>query len=160
MHEVHYDSDKIKLGIEIIDHFKETLDRFDDKSDIDTISKDMLDAINKEYQECCSQKMNILKTIKDFSQKLLKQVDEINFPALENYLSSRYTFSVGKMVCEYCDFIAKNQQALSAHYRGCIVKKKLSPGQHTQEENVVISTVETSIVLPVKQKKIKPVKST
>ena len=125
MHEVNYDAEKIKLGIEIIDHFKETLDKFDDKSDTDTIDKDTLDTINKEFQECCSQKLNILKTIKDFSQKLLKQVDDISFPILENYLSTRYTFSVGKMVCEHCNFIAKNQQALSAHYRGCSIRKKL-----------------------------------
>jgi hypothetical protein len=126
MHEVNYDAEKIKLGIEIIDHFKDTLDKFDDKSDVDTIDKNLLDSINKEFQECCSQKLNILKTIKDCSQKMLKQVEEINFPNLEHYLSSRYTFSVGKMVCEYCNFIAKNQQALSAHYRGCLVKKNMS----------------------------------
>jgi hypothetical protein len=135
MHEVNYDAEKIKLGIEIIDHFKETLDKFDDKSDTDTIDKDTLDTINKEFQECCSQKLNILKTIKDFSQKLLKQVDDISFPILENYLSTRYTFSVGKMVCEYCNFIAKNQQALSAHYRGCSIRKNLC----VQTQNIEIS---------------------
>jgi len=148
MHEVHYDADKIKLGIEIIDHFKETLDKFDDKSDIDTIDKDVLDAINKEFQECCSQKLNILKTIKDCSQKLLKQVEEINFPILENYLSLRYTFSVGKMVCEYCNFVAKNQQALSAHHRGCTVRKTLALEQKTPTENIVISS-QTTPAMPV-----------
>ena len=136
LHDVNYDAEKIKLGIEIIDHFKETLDKFDDKSDIDTIDKETLDTINKEFQECCSQKLNILRTIKDFSQKLLKQVEDINFPILEHYLSSRYTFSVGKMVCEYCNFIAKNQQALSAHYRGCAVKKNISAiGEGDIEKN-------------------------
>ena len=142
MHEVNYDAEKIKLGIEIIDHFKETLDKFDDKSDIDTIDKDTLDSINKEFQECCSQKLNILKTIKDFSQKLLKQVEDINFPNLENYLSTRYTFSVGKMVCEYCNFIAKNQQALSAHHRGCTVRKSMAEEKKdtTSIENIVLTT--------------------
>ena len=143
MHEVNYDAEKIKLGIEIIDHFKETLDKFDDKSDIDTIDKDTLDSINKEFQECCSQKMNILKTIKDFSQKLLKQVEDITFPNLENYLSTRYTFSVGKMVCEYCNFIAKNQQALSAHLRGCNVKKNMlekKEGEIVEINSIIIQT--------------------
>jgi len=126
MHDVNYDAERIKLGVEIIDHFKETLDKFDDKSEIDTIDKDVLDSISKEYQECCSQKLNIIKMIKDFGLKLTKQVEEITFPNLENYLSTRYTFSVGKMVCEYCNFIAKNQQALSAHQRGCSVRKNMS----------------------------------
>jgi hypothetical protein len=140
MHEVNYDAEKIKLGIEIIDHFKETLDKLDNKSDIDIIERDVLDSINKEYQECCSHKLNILKTIKDFSQKLLKQVDEIHFPNLEHYLSTRYTFSVGKMVCEYCNFVAKNQQALSAHYRGCTVKKNMigKPEGLVETESIVI----------------------
>jgi hypothetical protein len=142
MHEVNYDAEKIKLGIEIIDHFKETLDKLDDKSDTDMIGRDVLDSINKEYQECCSQKLNILKTIKDFSQKLLKQVDEIHFPNLEHYLSTRYTFSVGKMVCEYCNFIAKNQQALSAHYRGCAVKKNMigKPEGEIEVDSIIIQT--------------------
>ena len=157
MHEVNYDAEKIKLGIEIIDHFKETLDKFDDKSDIDTIDKDTLDSINKEFQECCSQKMNILKTIKDFSQKLLKQVDDISFPNLENYLSTRYTFSVGKMVCEYCNFIAKNQQALSAHHRGCTVRKSMGSGKNDEvaiSDNIVL-TQTPIIIKETKQKKTK-----
>jgi len=162
MHDVNYDAEKIKLGIEIIDHFKETLDKFDDKSDIDTIDKEILDSINKEFQECCSQKLNILRTIKDFSHKLLKQVDDINFPSLEHYLSSRYTFSVGKMVCEYCNFVAKNQQALSAHYRGCAIRKKMMIiEQNSDEENIIINEVlpvediQTQLIKPVKQKKTK-----
>jgi hypothetical protein len=138
MHEVNYDAERIKLGVEIIDHFKETLDKFDDKSEIDTIDKDVLDCISKEYQECCSQKLNIIKMIKDFGVKLTKQVEEISFPNLENYLSTRYTFSVGKMVCEYCNFIAKNQQALSAHQRGCLVRKNMTKSE-------VLTTIHTDV---------------
>ena len=95
-----------------------------------------------------------MKTIKDFSQKLLKQVDEIHFPNLEHYLSTRYTFSVGKMVCEYCNFIAKNQQALSAHLRGCTVKKNMplkNEGEIDVESSIVIQT-------PVENKKTKKTK--
>ena len=159
MHEVNYDAEKIKLGIEIIDHFKETLDKFDDKSDIDTIDKDVLDSFNKEFQECCSQKMNILKTIKDFSQKLLKQVEEINFPILEHYLSSRYTFSVGKMVCEYCNFIAKNQQALSAHHRGCNVRKNMALEKNEGEMIIEQKKGESNVVIKTPIKETKPQKT-
>lgn len=159
MHEVNYDAEKIKLGVDIIDHFKETLDNFDDNTDTDTIDKHVLDSINKEFQECCSQKLNIMKTIKDCTQKMLKQVDEISFPNLEHYLSSRYTFSVGKMVCEYCNFIAKNQQALSAHYRGCSAKKdvdKKNDGEPPNETIVVQTSVsETSTSKIAKIKKVK-----
>ena len=160
MHEVNYDAEKIKLGIEIIDHFKETLDNFDDNSDIDTIDKDILDSINKEYQECCSQKLNILKTIKDLGQKLSKQVEEITFPNLENYLSTRYTFSVGKMVCEYCNFIAKNQQALSAHHRGCTVRKNMGLEKKEGEMIVETNVAESLTVIQPSIVSVKPVKET
>ena len=84
---------------------------------------------------------------------MLKQVDEINFPNLEHYLSSRYTFSVGKMVCEYCNFIAKNQQALSAHYRGCLVKKNMNKDHDDNSiQSIVIQTNEN---ISFNEKKIK-----
>ena len=67
-----------------------------------------------------------MKTIKDFSQKILKQVEEIQIPALDNYLSTRYATSSSKFNCNYCEFIGKNQQALSAHQRGCSVKKNMT----------------------------------
>jgi hypothetical protein len=166
MHEVNYDAERIKLGIEIIDHFKETLDKFDDKSEIDTIDKDVLDSISKEYQECCSQKLNIIKMIKDFGVKLTKQVEDISFPNLENYLSTRYTFSVGKMVCEYCNFIAKNQQALSAHQRGCLVRKNMTKTEVLTDINTELSSSSVLAQQPtvlaidtkVKDNKVKKVK--
>lgn len=154
IHEVNYDAEKIKLGIEIIDIFKETLNKFDKNDEHDTISKETLDDINKEFQECCSQKLNLLKTIKDFSQKMTKQVDEITFPKLEEYLSSRYTFSVGKMTCEYCNYIAKNQQALSAHYRGCAIKKLKTETEEVKPEHEQVKTeTEQPTITQIKVKK-------
>jgi hypothetical protein len=157
IHEVNYDAEKIKLGIEIIDMFKETLAKFDKNDEHDTISKELLDDINQEFQECCSQKLNLLKTIKDFSQKMIKQVDEITFPKLEEYLSSRYTFSVGKMTCEFCNYIAKNQQALSAHYRGCAIKKlKTEQTEQTEPTMLLEKTMpEPAKMEPITQIKVK-----
>lgn len=123
IHDVNYEAEKIKVGIEIIDRFKEMLINSDNINDVDTIDKETLDNINKEFQECYSQKLNLLKIIKDCSQKMLKQVEEIKFPNLEKYLSTKYSSSVGKMNCDQCGFIAKNQQALSAHKRACDIKK-------------------------------------
>ena len=126
IHSVHNDAEKIKVAIDIIDHFKNKLDEFDTKSDIDTISKELLDTINKEYQQHSVQKINVMKTIKDFSQKILKQVEEIQIPALDNYLSTRYASSSSKYVCQYCEYVGKNQQAMSAHLRGCTIKKNMT----------------------------------
>jgi hypothetical protein len=92
----------------------------------------------------CSQKLNILKTIKDFNHKILKQVEDIVIPSLDNYLSSRYASSSSKYVCEYCEYIGKNQQAMSAHQRGCSVKKSMSTkneGEIALESPIVIQTL-------------------
>ena len=143
IHAVHNDAEKIKVAIDIIDHFKNKLDELDTHTDIDTISKEVLDSINQEYQMYCSQKLNIIKTIKDFNNKILKQVDDIVIPSLDNYLSSRYASSSSKYVCEYCEYIGKNQQAMSAHQRGCSVKKSMSTkndGEIGVEEPIIVQT--------------------
>jgi hypothetical protein len=126
VHEVNNDAEKIKIAIDIVDHFKLRLDQLDTHSDVDTISKELLDTINQEYQIYISQKIMLTKTIKDFNQKLLKQVEDIQIPSLENYLSTRYATSSSKFNCQYCEFIGKNQQAISAHQRGCSVKKNMT----------------------------------
>jgi hypothetical protein len=41
-------------------------------------------------------------------------------------LSSKYSVSSSKYVCEFCGFIGKSQQSKSAHMRGCNENKKLS----------------------------------
>ena len=126
LHKVEYDADKIKAAVDIIDHFKSTLDDNDtETSDTLTIDKDMLDDINKEYQLFIANKLSHIKTIKDCQQKLLAQVDELKIPNLEQYLSKLYASSSSKNdVCEYCDYVAKNSRALVAHHRGCAQKKQ------------------------------------
>lgn len=129
VHQANNDSEKIKMAINIIDHFKSKLDFLDDKSEVDTISKELLEEINKEYQYLSGQKLNMIKLIKDYNQKLVKQMEEFNIPTLEDYLSKRFAFSTSKYVCEYCQYVAKNQQAISAHHRGCANKKKFTQQQ-------------------------------
>lgn len=126
LHEVHNDAEKIRVAISIVDHFKSKLDELDNNTEIDTISKEVLDTINREYQNHALQKMNMIKLIKECNQKMLKQVEEIQIPSLEDYLSTRYAFSTSKFTCEFCGYIAKNQSAMSAHQRGCNVKKNMS----------------------------------
>ena len=63
--------------------------------------------------------------IKDFQQKLIAQVDDIKIPTLEHFLSKLYASSASKdNTCEYCDYVAKNTRALTAHHRGCAQRKQ------------------------------------
>ena len=123
VHEAKNDPDKIKIAIDIIDHIKEQIEELDCDAEVDSISKERLDSINSEFQGFIATKLTLSKLVKDFNQKILRQIEDIKIPSLEEYLSTRYATSSGKYVCEYCGFVAKNAAAKSAHLRGCTVKK-------------------------------------
>jgi len=147
LHKVEYDADKIKAAVDIIDHFKsKIIDIETIGGDSINIDKDVLDEINKEYQLFTNNKLAHIKTIKDFHQKLLTQVDEIKIPSLEHYLSKLYATSASKEdICEYCNYVAKNPRALTAHYRGCNQKKTHTHSiKDGEPENIVVSTKQTT----------------
>ena len=133
IHQAKNDPDKIKIAISIIDHLKMRLDQLTDNSlnaDTDTISKERLDNINQEYQAFVSQKLAMIRYVRDFQSKLCKMIEDVRLPSLEEHLSTRYASSSSKYTCQFCEvFQAKNQQALSAHHRGC-AKKKLIDQEH------------------------------
>jgi len=133
IHKVEHDADKIKTAVDIIDNFKSTIENSDQKeSDLLNIDKEVLDSINKEYQLFIGNKLSHIKTLKDYHQKLLTQVDELKIPNLEQYLSKLYASSNSKNdVCEHCNYVAKNSRALLAHYRGCPVKKQSNNNTNT-----------------------------
>lgn len=125
IHQVNNDPDKIKLAVDIIDHFKHNLDEFNKDTNLDQISKEKLQLINMEFQSFTSSKLNLIKLSKEFSSKFNKQIDDFKMPILEEYLSSRYASASSQFTCEYCGFSAKNSASKSAHLRGCSVKKDM-----------------------------------
>ena len=130
VHKANNDPDKIKVAVSIIDHLKARLDQIDDKSevDVDVISKERLDNINQEYIAFANQKLAMIKYVKEFQTKLVKMIDDVRLPSLEEHLNTRYATSSSKLTCQYCEaFAAKNQQSLSAHHRGCAKKKLIDP---------------------------------
>jgi hypothetical protein len=130
VHCANNDPEKIKIALDIIDSFSNTLKLLEEEScseeNMNTISKEITDHINAEYQNFLSKKNKTIKMAKEFIQTLVKQIDEFTVPSLETYLSSKYSVSSSKYVCEFCGFIGKSQQSKSAHMRGCNENKKLS----------------------------------
>jgi hypothetical protein len=118
VHHVNNDFEKIKIAIDIIDHFKEQLDSLENDVEVDTIPKDVLKKINDEYKQFISKKSEAQKYVKDFTTKMCKHIDEIQIPSLALYLSTRYTSVNNYIICE-CGKECKNKQAYSAHKRGC-----------------------------------------
>ena len=133
VHEANNDPEKIKIAIDIIDHFKSKLDDLGNETEVDMIPKEKLDAINNEVQYLVSTRLSLITLTKEYNQRMLKQLDEIKIPTLEDFLNTRYATSCSKFMCEHCEFVAKNKAALAAHKRRC--KKK---GQTTLD-NIVIN---------------------
>ena len=126
VHCANNDPEKIKIALDIIDSFSNTLKLLEEEScseeNMNTISKEVTDHINAEYQNFLSKKNKTIKLAKEFIQTLVKQLEEFTIPSLETYLASKYSLSSSKFVCEFCGFVGKNQQSKSAHMRGCAKK--------------------------------------
>jgi hypothetical protein len=142
IHNAEYSSDRIKIGIDIIDTLSEKLKELTKSSSSvfeTNIPKDVLDEVNREYQLFLSQKEAVITVFKESQRKVLSQIDEIRFPALDRYLSSKYVNNIRKVgfKCELCKlFNANNLKALAAHKRGCNRKNIFIPA--TQEIALVV----------------------
>ena len=83
-----------------------------------------------------------IKTIKDYSQKLLTQVDEMKMPQWEQWIGKYFSQSLSSKEnqCAYCGFTAKSNNGLTSHLRAC--KKK--PIHH--EPNNISSIIVTPAI--------------
>jgi hypothetical protein len=125
IHNVNYNMDTIRCAIDIIDHFKLTLDSINTDVTTNSIEKSVLDEINKEYNTHRQQKEAMQRMIRDTQGSLLKQVDLLVMPSLGKYLSKYYSsHTTGEIICEYCNiFSAVKKSGISSHQRGCPAKK-------------------------------------
>jgi len=121
-----YSPSKIETAVDIIDQLSMKMRQYKHQNDDDcTIPKDMLDSINNEYQLFISQKNAVVDVFKESQKKVLSQIDELRFPTLDKYLSTKYSAPIQKpgLKCDLCkSFSANNLKALAAHKRGCIRK--------------------------------------
>jgi len=119
-----YSPDKIRIAVDIIDNLSVKIDDLNEDDENNTISKEILDDINAEYQMYIQQKETMMTVLKDFSKKMTSQIEDIKFPELDKYLSAKYAYVKTRcFTCDLCNtFTAGSKQSLSAHRRGCIKK--------------------------------------
>jgi len=119
-----YSPEKIKIAVDIIDSLSVKVAELNSECEDSTISSEMLDDINQEYQSFIAQKEVLQSTLKDFTKKMTTQIDDIKMPVLDKYLAPKYAFVKSRVfTCDICNaFTATGKQSLSAHKRGC--KKK------------------------------------
>lgn len=131
VHEAQYNPSKIEAAIDIIDQLFNKMRQIKYTGIDDcVIPKDVMDSINNEYQLFLSQKNAVIEVFKESQKKVLAQVDEIRFPSLDKFLSTKYSAPIQKtgLKCDLCkSYSANNLKALAAHKRGCIRKNTISP---------------------------------
>jgi hypothetical protein len=116
-----YNQDKIRIAVDIIDNLYNKIQDLNMDEDENSISKDILDSINEEYQKFISQKEGMITCMKDFQKKMASQIEELQLPSLDKYLEPKYAYVKTRcFVCDLCNtYTASSKQSLSAHKRGC-----------------------------------------
>jgi len=126
VHQAQYNPSKIATAVDIIDQISNKIRQFKNSGGEDCcIPKEIMDAINNEYQLFLSQKNAVIDVFKESQKKVLAQIDEIRFPTLDKFLSTKYSAPIQKpgLKCDLCkSYTANNLKALAAHKRGCIRK--------------------------------------
>ena len=144
IHNVNYDAEKIRIGVDIIDSISEILKEIDvleiNQSTEYSISKELTQFINAEYQNYLAHKERTIKMAKDFVANLIKHEEEFNFSSLEKFLESKCNVQNNKNVCKYCGFIGKKAQSLSAHMRGCAKYKATLKKEKHENNEICIET--------------------
>ena len=112
---VEYDTDKIQIAINIIDDIKKVM-TIQEEGEEKNINNIELEIINKEFNIFINQKIKHIKSIKDFSTKLINEVNEMNLPVLHGILTTIYGSNVStQFICPICGFVAKNPGSLASH---------------------------------------------
>jgi hypothetical protein len=126
IHNFAKNEDKLQMAIHIVDGF---ISRMNEISNVNTsgvhITQDLLEKINNEYQLFISQKTAVVDLLKENQKKVINQMDEIKFPCLDKYLSTKFSAPVATcgLKCDVCkNYSANNLKALAAHKRGCLRK--------------------------------------
>jgi hypothetical protein len=116
-----YNQDKIRIAVDIIDNLYNKIQDLNMDEDENSISKDILDSINEEYQKFISQKEGMITCMKDFQKKMTSQIEELQLPSLDKYLEPKYAYVKTRcFMCDLCNvYTAPSKQSLSAHKRGC-----------------------------------------
>ena len=129
VHNVEYSKEKIQMAIDIIDNLDPKLDELSCDIEENVIGKDVLDDINHEFQNFVTRKDNLINISKEIQKKLLTQIDDLRFPALEKYLSNKYANTKkNSYSCHLCNlYEAPTKKSLSAHVRGCMKKNTFVP---------------------------------
>jgi hypothetical protein len=121
IHTCKYEAYKIKIAVQIIDTFKERIEK--NKMENGTsfaIDIEMLQKLNKEYQIFNSKKKQHVTEIKNMYETLIKSAEEMEMDSLEDLLEKcGILTNVTKYVCAKCPRMFKRKKGRDTHERQC-----------------------------------------
>jgi hypothetical protein len=124
---VNYDVNKIKIAINLIDQLSEIIDQTTLNPDFINIDKETLTNINKEVNNFIVHRENLISSLKDFTSKHVKQLEEMNLDTLTNILETHFGSNKPTNICDICNlYSAKNARAMAKHKQTCIKKKLIN----------------------------------
>jgi hypothetical protein len=126
LHEVNYNADKIRIAVNTIDHLSVKLNEYSREDNGLCITEDTLNKINDEYQMFLSQRSSLQSVLKDFNKKMNSQIESIQLPSLNLYLSDKYASADNKVfVCDQCQMVFQSKRALTSHSKAHNKKAKV-----------------------------------
>ena len=118
IHNVEYSAEKIKIAINIIDHFKKEMVITEKNINMDSLT---LKAINEDYNQFIVNKLLQINTIETFHKKIHDIIHEMKLPSIDKYLSecgcTREIFK--EWGCKFCIRTFPTEKGLKNHNRKC-----------------------------------------
>ena len=152
-----YDTEKIKIAIDIIDNLTAKLNIINNTNEVDddnvyATSKNDIDELANEYRNFAIQKVAIQDMVRASSKQLLDKLEEIQLPKIKNILIKFGLIDNENLKCPHCNvYEGKNKASLSAHFRNCKFNKKKDDDsssdiviESVEMENTVIQTEKTA----------------
>lgn len=143
IHNVDYDMDKIRIGVDMIDQFRKILDAGKvSKGNVmqsdESIPREILSCINQEYNVFISTRLQMMDQLKKQYQDNMGLIEKVQLPSLERYLEPKFAnIKKGVYICDVCDiFVGKNKKSLAAHRKTCVIKKE----KEQEQETIVVET--------------------
>ena len=130
LHEVEYSPDKIRAAVDIVDHFQAKVEELEARRAGAAgvwVDPAEMEAVSREYQEFAAARLNLVRTIREGSAKMVQQAEAIKMPGLERMLARGSPAGAcakdPEHVCAHCEYIGKSRKGLSAHVRGCPARR-------------------------------------
>jgi len=131
-----YDSEKIKIAIDIIDNLSLKLNSLSNTSNNElSINKEELEELVEEYHVFAFQKSQMLDTIRLVNKQLTDKLEEIQLPKFKKFLIKLGNIeNDNDFKCTFCNnWSGKNKASLAAHVRSCKFNPKNKDYENTQE---------------------------